>query len=47
METSLIFQYAIIGILVLTVIYFSVKKFIKTFTKKKDGNGCDSDCGCS
>ncbi len=47
METSLIFQYAIIGILVLAVIYFAVQKFIKTFSKKKNGKGCDSDCGCS
>ena len=47
MENSLIFKYAIIGILVLTVVYFAIQKFIKTFSKKKNGKGCDSDCGCS
>lgn len=47
MENSLIFQYGIIGILVLTVVYFAIQKFIKTFSKKKNGKGCDSDCGCS
>lgn len=47
MENSIIIQYAIIGLLVLGALYFTFKKFAKTFSKKKDSKGCDSDCGCS
>lgn len=47
METSLILQYTIIGLLVIGALYFSIKKIIKTFTKKKDSKNCGPDCGCS
>lgn len=47
MGSTLILQYVIIGLLVLTSLYAIVRKLSKTFSKKKNGKGCDSDCGCS
>ncbi|MFC0345760.1 FeoB-associated Cys-rich membrane protein [Epilithonimonas hispanica] len=47
MDSSLILQYVIVGLLVLTSLYAIIRKFSKTFSKKKNGKGCGSDCGCS
>ncbi len=47
MENSIIIQYIIIAILVVGALYFTVKKFSKTFSNKKDGTNCGPDCGCS
>ncbi len=47
MDSSLILQYVIIGLLVLTSLYAIVRKLSKTFSKKKNGKNCGPDCGCS
>lgn len=47
MDSSLILQYVIIGLLVLTSLYAIIRKLSKSFSKKKNAKGCDSDCGCS
>jgi hypothetical protein len=47
MDSSLILQYVIIGLLVLTSLYAIVQKLSKTFSKKSKGKNCGPDCGCS
>ena len=47
MDSTLILQYVIIGLLVLTSLYAIVRKLSKTFSKKCKGKNCDKDCGCS
>ncbi|RRQ47044.1 FeoB-associated Cys-rich membrane protein [Chryseobacterium sp. SC28] len=47
MDNSLIIQYIIIGLMVLAAVYFSVRKIVKTFSKKSGGKNCGPDCGCS
>ena len=47
MDSTLILQYVIIGLLVLTSLYAIVRKLSKTFFKKSKGKNCDKDCGCS
>ncbi|WP_312761821.1 FeoB-associated Cys-rich membrane protein [Epilithonimonas sp.] len=47
MDSTLILQYVIIGLLVLTSLYAIVRKITKTFSKKDNGKNCGPDCGCS
>lgn len=47
MDSTLILQYVIIGLLVLASLYAIVRKLSKTFSKKSKGKNCDKDCGCS
>jgi len=47
MDNSLILQYVIIGLIVLTAVYAIARKLTKTFSKKDNGKHCGPDCGCS
>ena len=47
MDSTLILQYVIIGLLVLTSLYAIIRKLAKTFSTKSKGKNCDQDCGCS
>ncbi|SHL34494.1 hypothetical protein SAMN05444360_101218 [Chryseobacterium carnipullorum] len=50
METSLLFQYVIIALIVAFACYSLFKVLRKNFAPKKFSSkrsGCDKDCGCS
>lgn len=43
----MVFQYVIIGVTILAIIYALFRSLRKTFRKAKSGGGCDNNCGCS
>lgn len=44
---SLAVQYLIVAVLILFALYSVFKKLKGQFSKDKNKNGCDTDCGCS
>ncbi|QOR73254.1 hypothetical protein IMZ16_06850 [Cruoricaptor ignavus] len=48
METSLLIQYIIVGLLVLSAFYAIFRVFRKNFSPKKFSKkgGCEDNCGC-
>lgn len=50
MENSLLFQYILVGLIVVFAVYSLYRIIRKTFSPKKfksKRTGCDRDCGCS